>query len=148
MPWINLTMRKGAFTKEVQHAVLAKLTDALMFWGKIPDTPKVRSVQPLRSGVVLSWSRLARQPQCVSNRLKHRPLVVCSQNEIPLQDRPSLHTVPSYAASPLFARIMALSTGDLRNATRARKTCAFTAVTESPKSRAVSLRDSSRNGPI
>jgi phenylpyruvate tautomerase PptA (4-oxalocrotonate tautomerase family) len=42
MPWINLTVRKGAFTKEVQHAVMAKLTDALMFWEKIPDTPEAR----------------------------------------------------------------------------------------------------------
>src|SRR5271154_5567876 len=42
MPWINLTMRRGAFTKEVQHAVMAKLTDTLMFWEKIPDTPEAR----------------------------------------------------------------------------------------------------------
>jgi phenylpyruvate tautomerase PptA (4-oxalocrotonate tautomerase family) len=42
MPWINLTLRRGAFTKAVQHAVMAKLTDALMFWEKIPDTPEAR----------------------------------------------------------------------------------------------------------
>ncbi len=42
MPWINLTLRHGAFTKDVQHAVMAKLTDALMFWEKIPDTPEAR----------------------------------------------------------------------------------------------------------
>ena len=42
MPWINLTLRRGAFTKKVQHAVMAKLTDALMFWEKIPDTPEAR----------------------------------------------------------------------------------------------------------
>jgi hypothetical protein len=42
MPWINLTVRKGTFTKEVQHAVMSKLTDALMFWEKIPDTPEAR----------------------------------------------------------------------------------------------------------
>ena len=42
MPWINLTMRRGALTKEVQHAVMVKLTDALMFWEKIPDTPEAR----------------------------------------------------------------------------------------------------------
>jgi phenylpyruvate tautomerase PptA (4-oxalocrotonate tautomerase family) len=42
MPWINLTVRKGVFTKEMQHAVMAKLTDALMFWEKIPDTPEAR----------------------------------------------------------------------------------------------------------
>jgi len=27
MPWINLTVRRGALTKEMQHAVMAKLTD-------------------------------------------------------------------------------------------------------------------------
>jgi phenylpyruvate tautomerase PptA (4-oxalocrotonate tautomerase family) len=42
MPWINLTLRRGAFTKEMQHAVIAKLTDTLMFWEKIPDTPEAR----------------------------------------------------------------------------------------------------------
>jgi phenylpyruvate tautomerase PptA (4-oxalocrotonate tautomerase family) len=42
MPWINLTLRRGAFTKTVQHAVMAKLTDALMFWEKIPETPEAR----------------------------------------------------------------------------------------------------------
>jgi hypothetical protein len=42
MPGINLTLRRGAFTKNVQHAVMAKLTDALMFWEKIPDTPEAR----------------------------------------------------------------------------------------------------------
>ena len=42
MPWINLTIRRGALTKELQHAVMAKLTDALMFWEKIPDTAEAR----------------------------------------------------------------------------------------------------------
>ena len=42
MPWINLTLRRGAFTKPVQHAVMAMLTDALMFWEKIPDNPEAR----------------------------------------------------------------------------------------------------------
>jgi len=42
MPWINLTLRRGAFTKPVQHAVMAKLTDALMFWEKIPDNAEAR----------------------------------------------------------------------------------------------------------
>jgi len=42
MPWINLTVRRGTFTKEMQHAVMAKLTDALMFWEKIPDNPEAR----------------------------------------------------------------------------------------------------------
>ena len=42
MPRINLTVRRGTFTKEAQHAVVAKLTDALMFWEKIPDTAGAR----------------------------------------------------------------------------------------------------------
>ena|SRR5487761_1270262 len=42
MPWINLTVRRGTFTKDVEHAVMAKLTDALMFWEKIPGTPEAR----------------------------------------------------------------------------------------------------------
>ena len=42
MPWINLTLRRGTLTKEMQHAVMAKLTDTLMFWEKIPDTPEAR----------------------------------------------------------------------------------------------------------
>ncbi len=42
MPWINLTIRRGTFTKDVQHAVMSKLTDALMFWEKIPDNPEAR----------------------------------------------------------------------------------------------------------
>jgi hypothetical protein len=42
MPWINLTVRRGTFAKEVQHGVMAKLTDALMFWEKIPDTAEAR----------------------------------------------------------------------------------------------------------
>src|ERR1700756_4918365 len=42
MPWINLTVRQGTFTKEMQHAVMARFTDALIFWEKIPDTPEAR----------------------------------------------------------------------------------------------------------
>ena len=42
MPWINLTVRRGALAKEMQHAVMAKLTDTLMFWEKIPDSPEAR----------------------------------------------------------------------------------------------------------
>jgi hypothetical protein len=42
MPWINLTVRQGTFTKEMQHAVMARLTDGLIFWEKIPDTPEAR----------------------------------------------------------------------------------------------------------
>ena len=42
MPWINLTVRRGTFTREIQHAVIAKLTDVLMFWEKVPDTPEAR----------------------------------------------------------------------------------------------------------
>ncbi len=42
MPWINLTVRRGTFTKERQHAVMAKLIDTLMYWEKVPDTPEAR----------------------------------------------------------------------------------------------------------
>jgi phenylpyruvate tautomerase PptA (4-oxalocrotonate tautomerase family) len=42
MPWINLTVRRGTFTKELQHAIMAKLTDTLIFWEKIPDTSEAR----------------------------------------------------------------------------------------------------------
>lgn len=42
MPWINLTVRRGTFTKEEQHALMAKLTDTLMYWEKVPDTPEAR----------------------------------------------------------------------------------------------------------
>jgi phenylpyruvate tautomerase PptA (4-oxalocrotonate tautomerase family) len=44
MPWIDLTMRRGATTKEMQHAVMAKLTDTLMYWEKVPDTPDARKI--------------------------------------------------------------------------------------------------------
>ena len=44
MPWINLTVRKGALSKEVQHALMAKLTEVLMWWEKVPETPKARSI--------------------------------------------------------------------------------------------------------
>jgi hypothetical protein len=42
MPWINLTVRRGALAKPVQHAVMAKLTEVLMWWEKVPDTPVAR----------------------------------------------------------------------------------------------------------
>jgi hypothetical protein len=44
MRWINLTLRRGALPKEVQHAMMAKLTDFLMWWEKVPDTPRARSI--------------------------------------------------------------------------------------------------------
>lgn len=44
MPWINLTLRRGALPKEAQHAAMAKLTNALMFWEHVPDTPRARSI--------------------------------------------------------------------------------------------------------
>lgn len=44
MPWINLTLRRGALSKQVQHAVMAKLTEALMFWEKVPNTPRARGI--------------------------------------------------------------------------------------------------------
>jgi phenylpyruvate tautomerase PptA (4-oxalocrotonate tautomerase family) len=44
VPWINMTLRRGALTKEMQHAVMAKLTDVLMFWEKVPNTPQARKI--------------------------------------------------------------------------------------------------------
>jgi len=44
MPWINLTLRKGALSKDVQHALMAKLTEVLMWWEKVPETSKARSI--------------------------------------------------------------------------------------------------------
>ena len=38
MPWINLTLRRGALSKPVQHAMMTKLTEVLMWWEKVPDT--------------------------------------------------------------------------------------------------------------
>jgi phenylpyruvate tautomerase PptA (4-oxalocrotonate tautomerase family) len=42
MPWINLPLRRGALPKPVQHAVMAKLTEVLMWWEKVPSTPIAR----------------------------------------------------------------------------------------------------------
>jgi phenylpyruvate tautomerase PptA (4-oxalocrotonate tautomerase family) len=44
MPWINLTLRRGALRKEVQQAMMARLTEVLMWWEKVPDTPKARGI--------------------------------------------------------------------------------------------------------
>jgi len=44
MPWINLTLRQGALPKPVQHALMAKLTEVLMWWEKVPDTSRARSI--------------------------------------------------------------------------------------------------------
>jgi phenylpyruvate tautomerase PptA (4-oxalocrotonate tautomerase family) len=44
MPWINLTLRRGALPKPVQHAVMAKLTEVLMWWEKVPNTPAARKI--------------------------------------------------------------------------------------------------------
>src|ERR1700733_14689661 len=44
MPWINLTLRHGALSKPVQRAMMARLTETLMWWEKVPDTPKARSI--------------------------------------------------------------------------------------------------------
>jgi hypothetical protein len=44
MPWINLTLRRGALPKPVQHAMMAKLTEVLMWWEKVPDTPTARKI--------------------------------------------------------------------------------------------------------
>jgi phenylpyruvate tautomerase PptA (4-oxalocrotonate tautomerase family) len=42
MPWINLTLRRDALSTDKQHALMADLTNALMYWEKIPDTPDAR----------------------------------------------------------------------------------------------------------
>lgn len=44
MPWINLTVREGALTTEQRHEAMARLTDALMFWEKVPETPAARKI--------------------------------------------------------------------------------------------------------
>jgi hypothetical protein len=44
MPWINLTLRRGARTKGAQHAMMPRLTDALMWCKKAPNTPKARAI--------------------------------------------------------------------------------------------------------
>jgi phenylpyruvate tautomerase PptA (4-oxalocrotonate tautomerase family) len=44
MPWINLTLRSGALPKPVQHAMMAKLTEVLMWWEKVPSTPIARKI--------------------------------------------------------------------------------------------------------
>jgi hypothetical protein len=44
MPWINLTVRQGALSKPVQHSLMAKLTEVLMWWERVPDTPRARSI--------------------------------------------------------------------------------------------------------
>jgi hypothetical protein len=42
VPWINLTLRHGALAKPVQHALMTKLTEVLIWWEKVPDTPAAR----------------------------------------------------------------------------------------------------------
>jgi phenylpyruvate tautomerase PptA (4-oxalocrotonate tautomerase family) len=44
MPWINLTLRRGALSKSIQHAMMARLTETLMWWENVPDTPKARTM--------------------------------------------------------------------------------------------------------
>jgi phenylpyruvate tautomerase PptA (4-oxalocrotonate tautomerase family) len=44
MPWINLTLRKGALPRDAQHAMMEKLTTVLMWWEKVPNTPRARSI--------------------------------------------------------------------------------------------------------
>jgi phenylpyruvate tautomerase PptA (4-oxalocrotonate tautomerase family) len=44
MQWIKMTVRRGAMAKPVQHATIAKLTEVLMWWEKVPNTPKARSI--------------------------------------------------------------------------------------------------------
>ncbi len=44
MPWINLTLRRGALPKSAQHEVMSKLTEVLMWWEKVPDTAVARKI--------------------------------------------------------------------------------------------------------
>lgn len=44
MPWINLTVRRGALAKSEQRALMEKLTEVLMWWERVPDTPTARSI--------------------------------------------------------------------------------------------------------
>lgn len=44
MPWINMTVREGALTTEQRHEVMARLTEALMFWEKVPELPEARKI--------------------------------------------------------------------------------------------------------
>ena len=44
MPWINLTLRRGALAKPVQDALMEKLTEVLMWWEKVPNTPVARKI--------------------------------------------------------------------------------------------------------
>lgn len=44
MPWINLTLRRGALAKPTQHALMEKLTEVLMWWEKVPNTPVARKI--------------------------------------------------------------------------------------------------------
>jgi RimJ/RimL family protein N-acetyltransferase len=39
-----LTLRRGALPKPVQHVMMAKLTEVLMWWEKVPDIPSARSI--------------------------------------------------------------------------------------------------------
>jgi phenylpyruvate tautomerase PptA (4-oxalocrotonate tautomerase family) len=42
MPWINLTIPAGALDPAQQDWVMSQLTNALMFWENVPDTPSAR----------------------------------------------------------------------------------------------------------
>ena len=44
MPWINLTLRRGALGKAEQRSLMGKLTEVLMWWEHVPDTPTARSI--------------------------------------------------------------------------------------------------------
>src|SRR5882757_3227718 len=44
VPWINMTVREGALTTAQRHEVMAHLTEALMFWEKVPETTEARKI--------------------------------------------------------------------------------------------------------
>ena len=39
-----MTLQEGALSKQSQHALMAKLTEVLMWWEKVPDTPRARMI--------------------------------------------------------------------------------------------------------
>jgi phenylpyruvate tautomerase PptA (4-oxalocrotonate tautomerase family) len=42
MPWLDITLRTGTLPKEKLHAMVARLSDVVMWWEKVPDIPAAR----------------------------------------------------------------------------------------------------------
>ena len=78
MPWINLTLRRGALSKPIQHAMMAKLTEALMWWEKVPNTPKAR-------GIMKGWVyEVAEDSDYVAGSNKHDKACYFIEIRIPI----------------------------------------------------------------